>query len=101
MSELGVRRSIEELTLLQDRLGLRDRHVVDLDARGFTIAHTDGERSGSVPLHRCPLHTWLMEHGRGLKTGLFVVEQRLSDPTSESHRGDASPYLFTPVSQLA
>jgi hypothetical protein len=89
--------SIAEATTLQDRLGLRDTHVVWLGQQDYTIAHTDAERESSTPLDQCSLHAWLGENGPPPDLELncwYLVVPREHDPYSESFRSDARPWDF-------
>lgn len=52
--------TIAQLTALQARLDLGDRHLVWIGEHEFVIAHTDEERE-TIPLDQCALHRWLVQ----------------------------------------
>lgn len=94
-----MRPSIEEAKDLQDRLKLRETHVIWLDEEGFTIAHTDIERA-TIPLEFCELHCWLVENGLPDEIdepGWYIAMPHESDAYSESFRGGACPWDFEPI----
>ena len=97
------RMTVPEIVALQKRLGLTD-HVVELDAEGFTMAHTDAEREAVASrswqsLEDCELHNWLIDYGppENVEPGLYTAVRRQHDPTSQSFRSGAGPYDFVPI----
>lgn len=94
--------SIEETVRLQRVLGMGDTHIVFLDEEQFYLAHTDAERAvkDEVPLDECPVHVWLSSESyfgpAAEAVGHYYTAVKCEhDPTSESHRSDAQPYILT------
>lgn len=91
---------IEALRAIQIARGLQDVHLVELRADGFTLAHTDEERAaavkGGAQLDECPLHNALL-CGSPVIHGVYTAEKRDTDGYSESYRGDAIGWDFTPL----
>lgn len=82
--------SIDTLKMAQSDLGLCDYHLVHLGEQGFTIAHTDEERSeargGGTPLDECDLHGWLNGlDGPPEDPGVYVALPHEVDAYSESY----------------
>lgn len=74
-----MRVSISTLKGIQRDLDLGHTHVVHLNERGFTIAHTCIERVAhrrtQTPLTDCPLHLWLSDLDEVPENvGLYIVE---------------------------
>lgn len=86
--------TLNELKALQDERGLGGIHVVQINAEGFTIAHTDAERdtkaAGGASLWDCPLHKWLVEIGGPPGgSGVFVAHPDVP--------GCADPWYLEPL----
>ena len=102
------RMEIEELKSVQRERKLLDVHLVSLDDKGFTIAHTDGERHeaayGGPSLEECELHQAILELADGLGTaglpeesGEYMVTRHQPDGYSESYRSGAVGWDFEPL----
>lgn len=71
-------------------------HVVYYGETSFTVQHPLREREHDMD--KCPLHVWISENGPTEEVGTYLVhERREHDPTSESFRSDASPWVFDPI----
>jgi hypothetical protein len=90
------RRSIASLKALQAERGLRDTHLVSLDDDGFTIAHTDAERTSGMDLTECPLHDWLLR-GPLASEGDWLAVPYEHDTIQEDYRPDGCPWNFKPI----
>jgi hypothetical protein len=95
--------TIDELRALQDREQLRDRHLVELRADGFTLAHTDQERltveRGRGRLEDCAIHRWLTGWGGPAALdrapGIYLLRRHVPDTYSEPL--GAEPYELEPL----
>lgn len=91
-----TRLDIDACKKIQREQGLLDTHVVSLDERGFTIAHTDDERAKLPDLEQCALHKWLRSEGPPeVGPGLYTASTHEPDGYSESYRSD--PWTFEPL----
>lgn len=89
--------TIEELKQIQSDRGL-ECHVVFLGDTGFVVAHTDEERAELKDLRDCKLHQWLVGRSEAPHPpGYYRVERHRADGYSESYRGDAGPWDFSPL----
>lgn len=90
------RLTIDQLKAVQRDRGLLDVHLVSFDNYGFTIAHTDAERTSGMDLHECPLHDWLgLEGPPDCGVGQFIARKHEADAYSEPYRSD--PWDFDPL----
>lgn len=80
------RLTIEQLRDLQDHFDLGDRHLVDLQPSGFTIAHTDAERASGQPLEACHLHLTLARGAAAVRRpGVYVATLRRREGVGTWH----------------
>lgn len=88
--------SIEELKARQSALGIAD-HLVCIEEGGFTIAHTDAERSGWKPLEGCDLHRWLIEQdGPPVAPGTYIAYPHTPDALQEPYGADPWDFELVP-----
>lgn len=76
---VSFRFSIEELVDLQRDLGVTNRHLVQIDTSGHTIAHTHDERLSGASLEKCSLYQSLCVWGGVIvEEGLYLTD--INDP---------------------
>lgn len=88
--------TIEQVKAIQDRLNLRDQHLVWVGPASFVLAHTDEERAAPMDLVRCELHAWLEGlDGPPEEVGFYVARRHEPDAYSEPYLAD--PWDFEPI----
>jgi hypothetical protein len=85
---------LDRLIELQERLGLKDTHLVELAPNGFSIAHTDEEREELDDLVDCPLHYWLSSGKPEQELGIYIVRNAPKSPLLPDY---ADPWEFEPI----